>query len=365
MNPSSLAPRVDVVTVPDFSNPARRAGFTARALFFLASWGEYAGTARDHWRVHLVCVGEVPACVRALADEVGARIEVAAPLSIGRSVNVNKLRGLEIAPESRIGERFFLLDTDIFFLGDPRPLVDEMNIDVVSAAPSSVKRVPESYWKRIYAALQLPEPSERIALLDVELGLWNRSFIEGRGANATDLRAMRPYWNGGVVLCPWRAPLRELWAAHLAVIYDTFAPPRNAWEKSTLWLLDPARAQPKSIVSTSDMAGLATSFEALKRQGFPFERLPDVLHARKSHLQAGTMNWNDPIIWHGASFCRGVRTWSDFPAHFAKFNAQMDALLEEGAARRGEVSSTKASEWFEDLWERRIAPIVAKYPPED
>jgi hypothetical protein len=57
---SSAAPFVDVVTVPDFSNPARRAGFTARALFFLASWSEYAGTARDAWRVHLVCVGEVP-----------------------------------------------------------------------------------------------------------------------------------------------------------------------------------------------------------------------------------------------------------------------------------------------------------------
>jgi hypothetical protein len=290
-----------------------------------------------------------------------------APLSIGRSVNVNKLRGLEISPNERVGERVLLLDTDIFFLGDPRPFVDELKTDVVAAAPSSVKRVPESYWKRIYAALQLPEPAERIALLDVELGLWTKPFVEGRGACATDLRAMRPYWNGGVVLCPWRAPLRELWAQHLETIYQTFAPPQNAWERATFWLLDPARAKPRGIVSTSDMAGLATSFEALKAQGFPFERLPDVLHARKSHLQAGAMKWGDPIIWHGAMFCRGVHNWSEVEPHLVKFGALVDALLDEGARRRGEetASSTKASEWFNDLWNRRIAPVVAAHPPQD
>ncbi len=77
----------DVVTVPDFAG-ANAHIFEARALFFLASWMERAGAAKE-FPVHLACIGEPPESVRWLAERAGASITVHEPVSIlpGRNAN--------------------------------------------------------------------------------------------------------------------------------------------------------------------------------------------------------------------------------------------------------------------------------------
>ncbi len=351
----------DIVTVPDFTG-SQRVAFVLRALFFLASWDENASAANGNCQVHLASIGDPPPVVRAFADEVGARTHVFNPKPIKQCRNANKLRGLEIPAEMRKGERVFLLDTDIFFVNDPTPFLASLPPDAVAASPAN-KTVPDHYWKRIYKALEIPEPEERIPMLNVELGLHQGPMVKDRGNRAVDLSAMWPYWNGGIVLSPWQAPMHEYWAKHLETIFDVFAPPKNGMEKVWLTLTDYARVKPKAVVSTSDMAGLATAIEALKVEGFPFQRLPDELHARKAHFAAGKFRFEDISVWHATAFGRGVKEWAQAETHTKEYAASVDALLDTGAKRRGENAppSTVTQQTMESLW-NRVAPFAEKYP---
>jgi hypothetical protein len=355
---------IDVVTVPDFSS-TQRIAFTLRTLFFLASWEAFAPVARQNYRMHIAAIGEPPKAVRALAEEVGAYIHVFEPLHIGVCKSTNKLRGFEIPHESRIGQRILLLDTDIFFASDPSPYLEKINKDTIAAFPAMNKTLPEYYWKRIYKALQLPTPQqhEYIQTLKVELGLYEGPLVSGKWTHALDLNSIRPYWNSGVVLCPWHAELRSRWEHDLRTIFKLFAPPRNHLEKAWLAVVDHTRVKPKAVVSGSDQAGLATAIQWLKGSGFKFERLPASLHSHVFHFRAGVLRFEDVSIWHGTAFGRKVKDWNDAKEHVFQYGVTYDQALDDGARRRGEEtqSSTVIQEFIEKLWER-VAPITERYP---
>jgi len=273
----------DIITVPDFSGKQARA-FEARALLFLASWIEHAGRARE-FPLHIACIGEPPASVRRLADRCGALISVHEPVGDGLRGSANKLRGLEVEPET---DRFLLLDTDTVFLSDPSELADFGRC--VAAAPANVPRVPESYWRRIYPALGLELPSERIVCVAAEMACKPRLGIAYPEQSA-EMRSMFPYFNGGVVFAPWDCGFRELWEEHMRSIRTFFT------ERDAVW----------KNIAASDQTGLATAIQYLRARGLPFRRLPAACNANWLHLYRRALTVEDMKIFH-AMFIFGKTT---------------------------------------------------------
>ena len=71
---------LDVVVVPDFAGSGRRI-FEACTLLFLGSWLEHRGASRD-WPLHMVCIGDPPAGVAALAERCGAQLSIRPELTL-------------------------------------------------------------------------------------------------------------------------------------------------------------------------------------------------------------------------------------------------------------------------------------------
>ncbi len=219
-----MTERFDVVIVPDFLGRSAPV-FEARTLFFLASWLENAGRARE-FPLHLACIGEPPPAVRYLTSRCDAAISVHQPVEAGSSLN--KLRGLEIQGRE---ERVLLLDVDIIVCGDFSRLGEIGHC--IAASPAGKPRVPERYWERIYRALGLERPSERIACILGELNCPPLKVVDYPGQNSA-LHAMTPYYNSGVIFVPWEADLRRLWEEHLRTISALFSQEDPGWRAVTL-----------------------------------------------------------------------------------------------------------------------------------
>jgi hypothetical protein len=250
----------DVVTVPDFSGSRARA-FEARTLLFLASWLENAGPART-FPLHVAGIGEAPASVRWLADRCGARVTTHLPLGGGIGLSANKLRGLEVDGRT---DRVLLLDNDVLVLSDPSGLA-ELGASL-SAAPAIVPRVPEAYWRRIYPALGLDLPDERIASVMHTLSC-SRYSRTATPEQASEAGAMLPYFNSGVLLAPWKTELRALWESDMRRIATLFTAADSAWKP----------------ISQSDQTGLATAIHRLRSHGVPFRPLPSAFNASWMNL---------------------------------------------------------------------------------
>lgn len=274
-----MANGIDVVVVPDFSGD-KCATFEARTLFFLASWIENAGRAR-HFPLHLACIGEPPFSVRWLAERAHASITVHEPLKIEQRGSANKLRGLEIVG---VTDRVLLLDVDVLVLGD---ISDLTAITYgIAASPARRPRIPERYWKKIYPALGMELPSERIASIRGELAcpvVKRLAYPE----EPYEFGMMLPYYNTGVVLAPWGCNLRRLWEEHIRGISTLFHGSDRIWRAA----------------DASD-AGFATSVEFLKRRGLPFARLGDAFHGSRLHLYRRALRASEIKLFH-ASGCFG------------------------------------------------------------
>lgn len=266
----------DVITVPDFSQPAR-AVFEARTLVFLATWIEHAGESRG-FPLHLACIHEPPKSVRRLAEACGASVTVHEPLKLRHDHHVgNKLRGLEIEP---VTDRFLLLDVDVAVLSDLSPLSDLG--DCVAACPDDSPNVPSRDWRRIYTAFGLPLPRP-IRPLVCELDLPRRPLsMMGYEARDEQVEWMLPYYNGGVVFAPWSSRLRDVWEGTIVRIAGEFDEPSST----------------RKWIHHSDQAALAISLALLERDGIPFRRLPDAFNTRWQHLYAGTPEVDQIAILH-------------------------------------------------------------------
>lgn len=263
--PDSAPRPFDVITVPDFTE-GDTAVFEARTLVFLASWAESSAAVRGY-PLHVACIGEPPASIRRLADRVGASVTVHEPIRLRHDHHVgNKLRGLEVQPRT---DRFLLLDVDIAILSDLDPIAAFDRC--IAACPEDAPNVRLDDWRVIYDGFGLPLPAT-IPPLAVELDLprYPRRMM-GYEAGDTQIEAMLPYFNGGVVFAPWDCGLRRLWEESIRRIAGLF----------------PETAGPRKWIHYSDQAALAMSIAVLGNAGLPFRRLPDGFNARWQHLYAG------------------------------------------------------------------------------
>ncbi len=274
----------DIVTVPDFASGARHA-FVGRTLLFLASWMEHAGEARA-LPLHVACIGEPPETVRRMADRAGAILSVHEPMILANAHTANKLRGFEV---ERRTERILLLDTDTVFLGDVSPFCDLP--DHVSAAAADGARVPIKLWRRLYPAVDLEFPAERIPLLRGELDmpphLREREDYEHQFA---EMAESPPYFNSGVVFASWDHELPALWADCLM---------RGAQ------IVDPSEPGSHGVLG-SDQAAFALAVATLRARGVEFRRLPDVMHARWRHFYRGRPAPDEIRILHCIDMMRNV-----------------------------------------------------------
>ncbi|MBI4531755.1 MAG: hypothetical protein HY709_09530 [Candidatus Latescibacteria bacterium] len=312
----SYSTAFDVVVVPDFSGE-KASTFEARTLFFLASWIENAGRAR-RCPLHVACIGEPPPSVRRLAARSNASITVHPPLGAEKRGTANKLRGLEVEGRE---DRVLLLDADVLVLSDLSDLA-EMGYGI-AASQSVIPRVPERCWRKIYPALGMELPTERIASVAGELGYrtlgelgyqvlrtptyaeqnaelkplresshptvgWTPTYAE---QNA-ELNAMFLYYNAGVVFVPWGCGLRPLWEEHIRRIAGLFDERDEAWK----------------AVAYGDQAGFATAVEFLKRRGVPFKRLPNAFHANWLHLSRRILPVRGIKLFHAFGIFGGIMT---------------------------------------------------------
>jgi hypothetical protein len=246
--------------------------FEARTLLFLASWLANAGRARA-FPLHIASIGEPPASVCRLARKAGASITIHPALRAERWGSANKLRGLEVRGKE---DRVLLLDVDVMVLSD---LSDLGGLGrCIAASPANTLQISETSWEKIYRALGMAPPAERIACVRDEL--------------ASDLlsSSMWPYYNSGVVFLPWNCELRHIWEQHIRRIPELFNERDEVWQ----------------AVAHSDQAGLATSIQFLQRKGVPFARLPLAFHANWLHMYWRKTPVRETRLFHAFGLFRNM-----------------------------------------------------------
>jgi hypothetical protein len=274
---------VDIVIVPDFTG-SKAAVYEQRTLLFLTSWIVNAGRASS-FPLHIVCIGEPPPRVLALAKECHASVTVHAPMMIntahgttpvpGHGATCNKLRGLEI--EGRTG-RVLLLDVDVVVLSDPSAVAD---IDAdIAAAPDTFPRIPDDYWRRICNALDIAIPEKAEPTLSQRYSIARpRNFHRTWHDSRTSIIS---YYNSGVLLLPRDAAVRELWKTDLRRIASIFTTGDRYWRDVIL----------------DDQAGLAAAIATLQKQGTPFFPLPEQFNARPYHIFLGACPLEGVKLFH-------------------------------------------------------------------
>lgn len=351
---------LDVVLVPDF-RPKRRLLFEVRTLFFLASWLERAGAwAQENFALHLACIGEPPASVRGLAARAGATLSLHPPLALNHGLTANKLRGLEIDARA---ERLLLLDADVLVLGDLRELVDRVPVGALGASPAGSHRVPDAYWEAIYAALDLPEPVDRMLSSKAESGL------QAAGP-------MFPYYNSGVLLVPRGCDLRRRWEQDLMAINALFQSPGVDGRKNGGLPGDHPAARaalPPAITSitASDQAGLATAMQRLRLAGWPWHRLPEGFHVRPLHFEAGTMRLDETRLFHAIHFLRHLDDPAKAGEAVERYAEGWAVQIRSGWRRRhgwtgflrGRREARRAAGFLRGLWRRYVRPALATDGP--
>ncbi len=275
----------DVVVVPDFSG-SKPFTFELRTLFFLATWMENAGNARD-FPLHLVCIGEPPASVRWLANKCRARITVHDGINTRDCIYLNKLRGFEVQRET---EYMLLLDADVMVFGDPSRLSDLGNC--IAVAIDHLPAVSEQYWKRIYATIGKELP-ERTTNLRWDLNLPKLKKLSYPLQQA-EQESMVPYYNGGIIYSPWGNTFRQAWTENIQRLLRIFEGVEHSDEGDM------------AAVTTCDQAGLSMTIEQFRDNGICIKRLPYALHSNWMHLYRRTVPVKETVFFHSFRIFDGV-----------------------------------------------------------
>ncbi|MEO1129670.1 MAG: hypothetical protein AAFX05_08205 [Planctomycetota bacterium] len=276
-------PLFDTAIVPDFSSPERTLRFEGQTLFFLASWHEHAGAARS-WPVHLACVGEPPASIRALAEKVGARITVHGGHESKLGRLGNKLCAWDVETET---DQLLFLDSDTLCFGDPSEILRPY-VGAAAGAPAGLPRVLWEQWERIDAALGLPEPKRRMVCAFTAAGI-PLSVKERFAGKDEQGRAMWPLINGGLLFVPRNTPFDTLWVEHWDRIAEIFDESEPCWHD----------------VVFCDMTAMATALRQLEHEGlFDFKELPPTMNCRWMQLVGGQVGLKDVSLYHAVNFFR-------------------------------------------------------------
>jgi hypothetical protein len=291
----------DVVIVPDFDGP-RAYDFVLRTLFFLASWLENAGRARE-FPLHVACIGEPPPSVQWLAERCRARISIHPPLLLLEKRYSNKIRGLEVQP---VEDRLLLLDVDTLILSDIADLGDLGKC--IAAAPAFQPQVPQQDWVKIFDSLGIPQPAERMDSIRGELDLPPILRPLYRRQHA-ERNQMFPYYNSGVLFLPWDSGIRPVWEDRIVKAASLFNRSDDAW----------------FAVGQGDQVGLSLATQHLRSSGLPFRRLPPEYHGQWMYLYRGTPKLAETKIYHATRFLVAVEPGpEDVPREIVRYR---DALL--------------------------------------
>jgi len=263
----------DVVIVPDFAGYMTQR-FEVMTLLFLASWQEFGGHSRD-MPLHVACIGEPPDSVRTLAKRVGAHVTVHQPLSVGAFAN--KLRGFEIAGKT---DHILLIDTDMLVMSDIQGLISEVGPDCVAASASFGRcPVPADRWRKVHQALEMPFPTKQVIPLNLELDTFQCEIYR-------ESDYFPPYYNGGMIFCPWKSGLGALWLEHFERILE----------------VDSNITGPDNKIS--NQPSLATAITQLQQQGVAFRFIPCEYHVCWQHFAAGAVTSKTSKLLHTVGFGR-------------------------------------------------------------
>ena len=262
----------DVVIVPDFTGGASLT-FEARTLYFLASWMEFAGASRS-FPVHVASIGEPPASVRTLAAKCGARISVHESLANTLGKFANKLRGFDVPAET---DHIFLLDVDIFVLGDLAPLTELVPDGALGVTHNQGAIILPHMWDELYARLGQPTPSRTMHDFD---------YMIEDGEIAPE-HALIPSFSSGALLVPRCSQLKDLWIEHLGVLAEF----RDRWTPELA---------PKNLL-VGDEPALATAIHKLQAEGQQVVFLPDRFHGKWRHLYRRSPKLDELAIFHMTS----------------------------------------------------------------
>ncbi len=274
-------PAFDTVIVPDFRDATRVGRFEPQTLFFLASWIEHAGDARD-WPVHIACIGEPPTSVRRLAEQCGGRVSIHKSKEDQLGRFGNKLCAWDIDAQT---SQLLYLDADMLCLSSPGALAQFIGRG--GGCPAGLPRVPESYWVKIDQALGLPEPNSKMpstfAAAGIPLGGKRYGSENAFAAN------MWPLYNGGLFFVPFDAPLPQLWIEHWNRISELFN------RDDPLWV----------DVVLSDMTALATSLRQLQHDGnLDVITLPESFNGRWMQIVGGQVTLEIVSLFHAVNLFR-------------------------------------------------------------
>jgi hypothetical protein len=271
-----MSDALDVVVVPDFAGPGRRL-FEARTLLFLGSWLEHEGRSRA-WPLHLVCVGEPPEGVVALAEQCGARLSRCPELCVRGQRYLNKLRGLEI--ESSTG-RILLLDADTVVLHDLGPAARlEPGFAALVAATN---RIPSALWRELFACAGTRAPEARMLPLIAQL----EDALPPSVMREPFRERIPAHYNTGVLVVPADCRLREHWERVARLLDERYAQ-------------DPAHAH----VVSNDQPSLAVATGLLRDDGVPVRELPYPIHGFDLLYAAGVLRYEDTCVYHAKTFFR-------------------------------------------------------------
>lgn len=317
-------PAFDTVIVPDFRDASRTGRFEPQTLLFLASWIEHAGEAR-HWPVHVACIGEPPVSVRRLAEKAGALVTVHESKEDQLGRFGNKICAWDV--DARTSQLLYL-DADMVCLSPPTALA--RFVGKAGGSPAGLPRVPEVYWRRIDAHLNLPEPAARMTSTFAEAGI----PMTGKryGSENVFARSMWPLYNGGLLFVPFAAPLPQLWIEHWSEIASLFERDDPMWVDVVL----------------SDMTALATALRTLDHRGeLDVVTLPYAFNTRWMQVVGGQADLAGASLFHAVNlFRRPISSADDLPVGLREYVAQLRQKSRQWvwrvAVRRGRFSAALA-----------------------
>lgn len=266
--------RVDVVIVPDFEGTDKKF-FELSTLFFLGSWIEH-NSPDSSSVLHIASIGELPRSVRWLAAKANASINI--HKTVANRGFYNKIRGFEVFPQT---EHLLLLDTDIILFCNIDKIASLLDFGSISASVANDAHLSINQWKKLYAAVGVDPPHERVSTVNSRFNVRINNNI-----NYEEYKSTFPYFNSGVLSVPWKNVLGNEWRNAIHEVNEIIS--RGFFDGEAI----------EQKVFVSNQHSLAIAIERLKRKGRKFSYLSDKLHVRWQHLYLGSLKRKDILLVH-------------------------------------------------------------------
>ncbi len=243
------------------------------ALLLAASWHQ---KLRNFAPLEILSIGQLPSHLKYFFSNLGIHIKEISPnINDTFSKTANTIEGAIPIP----GEQILLVDNDVYFHGDIRPLAD-LPKNSFYGCPSGNLRVTEKHWNLIIDNLGLRPIENPFVPNNVQLKVLK---------NPDTVPTVQPYayTNGGVILIPANCDQHSTWQDHQEKIYNFF------------------KNHPLGCgsVTKSNMAALATSIGSYGA----FSWLPHGYNYRPDCFALGLCDISDIRIVHMTGDVKSVK----------------------------------------------------------